>query len=109
MVIISYLTTPVFDIIVIISVVQTYLVIYSKLIQTILILGDRETPAFRPDYGYAWISLYQKHMRYLPKQDCVDLSKIYEARVAKFGYSLVQFKKVSSTPYIADVLLEGFK
>ena len=67
--------------------------------------GDPKHPMLDKGLLYAWIAEYEAVVAALPADRCAQVVDKYESRVAQYGYSLRNLKRVVPTLRLKDFLL----
>ena len=66
--------------------------------------GDRRQPRLDKSFVSSWIADYERESA-KAKDACVATAERYEQRLAKFGYSLMDVRRVTLTPFMREYLL----
>ena len=69
-----------------------------------LLLGALDNPVLDKKYLYSWIKLFDDATQQF-KDVCARVAQKYESAVARYGYSLYNFKRVTPTPALRRFLL----
>ena len=67
--------------------------------------GDAHQPMLNTSYVYSWVSSYEQLVAILPSRQCEAVVDKYETRVAQYGYSLRNLRRVVPTKWLKDYLI----